>query len=172
MANMDQIISAHNKYILTKQNLQPATQNNCNCRTQSQCPLQGNCLTNNIVYQATVTRHDNHKEETYIGLTENTFKTRYNAHKSSFKHKDKRNATALSEHIWKLKDSNVEHSVKWKLISKARAYSTSSKTCNLCLEEKFFIILKPSLATLNKRNELISSCRHRNKHLLCNYSNR
>ncbi|KAJ8018290.1 hypothetical protein HOLleu_43794 [Holothuria leucospilota] len=44
---MDQIISAHNKYILTKQNLQPATQNNCNCRTQSQCPLQGNCLTNN-----------------------------------------------------------------------------------------------------------------------------
>ncbi|KAJ8046971.1 hypothetical protein HOLleu_05830 [Holothuria leucospilota] len=37
MANMDQIISAHNKYILTKQNLQPATQNNCNCRTQSQC---------------------------------------------------------------------------------------------------------------------------------------
>ncbi|KAJ8028942.1 hypothetical protein HOLleu_28203 [Holothuria leucospilota] len=36
MANMDQIISAHKKYILTKQNLQPATQNNCNCRTQSQ----------------------------------------------------------------------------------------------------------------------------------------
>ena len=172
MANMDQVISAHNKYILAKQKPQPAMQNNCNCRMQSQCPLEGKCLTDNIVYQATVTRHDNHKEDSYIGLTENTFKTRYTAHKASFKHKDKRNATTLSEYIWKLKDANVEHSVKWKLISKARAYTTSSKTCNLCLEEKFFIIHKPSLATLNKRNELISSCRHRNKHLLCNYSNR
>ncbi|KAJ8021258.1 hypothetical protein HOLleu_38405 [Holothuria leucospilota] len=160
------------QHILTKHNLQPATQNNCNCRAQTQCPLEGNCLANTIVYQATVTRHDNNKEESYIGLTENTFKTRYTAHKSSFNHKDKRNATTLSEYIWKLKDTNVEHTVKWKLISKARAYTTSSKTCNLCLEEKFFIIHKPSLATLNKRNELISSCRHRNKHLLCNYSNR
>ena len=172
MANMDQIISAHNKHVLTKQNLQPTMENNCNCRVQNQCPLDGNCLADNIVYQATVTRHDNNKEESYIGLTENTFKTRYTAHKSSFNHNDKRYATTLSEYIWKLKDANVDHSLKWKIVSKARAYTTSSKTCNLCLEEKFFIIHKPSLATLNKRNELVSSCRHRNKHLLCNYSNR
>ena len=172
MPNMDQIISAHNKHILNIDNTQPTTQNNCNCRIQQQCPLEGNCLTNNLVYQATVTRHDNFKEEAYIGLTENTFKTRYIAHNSSFKNKEKRNATTLSEHIWKLKDANVQYSMKWKLISKARAYATSSKTCNLCLEEKFFIIHKPTLATLNKRNELVSSCRHRKKHLLCNYTNR
>ena len=30
----------------------------------------------------------------------------------------------------------------------------------LCLWEKCFIICKPDLASLNKRNELISSCRH------------
>ncbi|KAJ8027663.1 hypothetical protein HOLleu_32868 [Holothuria leucospilota] len=117
MANMNQVVSAHNKHILTTHNLQPATQNNCNCRVQTQCPLEGNCVADNIVYQATVTRHYNNKEESYIGLTENTFKTRYTADKSSFNHKDKRNATTL----WKLKDTNVEHTVKWKLISKARA---------------------------------------------------
>ena len=42
------------------------------------------------------------------------------------------------------------------------------KRCNLCLKEKFLIICPPELSTLNKRNELVSSCRHRNKALLRN----
>ena len=33
------------------------------------------------------------REEIYIGLTENTFKTDYNGHISSFKNENKRNAT-------------------------------------------------------------------------------
>ena len=45
---------------------------------------------------------------------------------------------------------------------------SSSKRCNLCLKEKFLIICRPELSTLNKRNELVSSCLHRNKALLCN----
>ena len=44
----------------------------------------------------------------------------------------------------------------------------SSKRCNLCLKEKLLIICRPELSTLNKRNELVSSCRHRNKTLLRN----
>ena len=41
--------------------------------------------------------------------------------------------------------------------------------CNLCLREKYVIICQPSQCTLNKLNELVSSCRHRNKALLkCN----
>ena len=40
--------------------------------------------------------------------------------------------------------------------------------CNLCLWEKYFIICKPELAALNKRNELVSSCRHAKKFLLAN----
>ena len=48
------------------------------------------------------------------------------------------------------------------------ARSGSSKRCNLCLKEKFLIIYRPKLSTLNKRNELVSSCRHRNKALLRN----
>ena len=45
-----------------------------------------------------------------------------------------------------------------------------NKRCNLCLVEKYFIILKPDLSSLNKRNELLSSCRHRRKYLLSNYN--
>jgi hypothetical protein len=34
------------------------------------------------------------------------------------------------------------------------------------LWEKYFIICKPKMATLNKRNELVSACRHNKKFLL------
>ena len=37
-----------------------------------------------------------------------------------------------------------------------------------CLWEKYFIICKPDLASLNKRNELIS-CRHAGKYALKNF---
>ena len=60
--------------------------------------------------------------------------------------------------------------IKWKILSKAKSYNVCNKRCNLCLEEKYFIILKPDLSSLNKRNELLSSCRHRRKYLLSNYN--
>ena len=43
-----------------------------------------------------------------------------------------------------------------------------SERCNLCLWEKYLIICRPELATLNRRNELVSSCRHVRKYLLSN----
>ena len=54
-------------------------------------------------------------------------------------------------------------------IKRCKAYKSSSKRCNLCLHEKFLIICHPELGTLNSRNELISACRHRKKHLLANF---
>ena len=32
-----------------------------------------------------------------------------------------------------------------------------SKTCNLCLKEKFLIICQPDLSSLYKRNELVAT---------------
>ena len=170
MPNVSQIITAHNKYILKcKEPEEVAKTTNCNCRKERQCPLNNNCLTSGVIYQAIVTRQDTMAEESYIGLTANTFKTRFNQHVATFKNEDKRNSTSLSEHIWQLKTNKVPYSIKWGVISRAKEYSTSSKLCNLCLEEKFFIIYKPELCTLNKRTELLGTCRHRKKHLLCNY---
>ena len=165
MPNIGSLISAHNKAITAKSD---NSVKNCNCREPKSCPLENKCLANSVIYQATVSRHDNNKTESYVGLTENTFKTRFIGHTSSFKNIEKRNATALSEYVWKLKDTNVPYSINWKILSKAKAYSPASKKCYLCLKEKYFIICKQQLATLNKRNELNSKCRHRNKYLLCN----
>ena len=113
---------------------------------------------------------DNQNKETYIGLTENNFKTRYNGHSSNLNNNEKRSATTLSEYVWKLKDSNVQYNITWKIISRAKSYNTSNKKCNLCLEEKYHIIRKPDWGSLNKRSELFSTCRHRKKHLLVNYT--
>ena len=167
MPNINHIISSHNKSVLKHSEPKDNNpENACNCRANRQCPLDKKCLTSGVIYQATVTRQDTMKEETYIGLTENTFKSRYSGHSSSFNNANKRNATALSEHVWTLKDSNIPFTTKWKIMSKAKAYSTSRKLCNLCIEEKYFIIYKPELCTLNKRNELLNTCRHRKKYEL------
>ena len=140
----------------------------CNCRQKNICPLDGNCLQSSVIYQATVTRKDNNTTETYIGLTENDFKTRYRNHTASFPHAKHRNSTELSKHIWTLKDNNIEHFISWRILASHSPYNNSSKRCNLCLKEKLLIICRPELSTLNKRNELVSSCRHRNKTLLRN----
>ena len=174
MNNTKQIIDNHNKSILKSHHNNNVTENEtsniktCNCRQKDACPLDGNCLQSSIIYQATVTRTDNNTSETYVGLTENNFKTRYRNHIASFRHVRSRNSTELSKHIWTLKDNNVTHTISWKVLAKAKPYNSANKRCNLCLKEKFTIICHPEYSTLNKRNELVSSCRHRNKALLHN----
>ena len=56
------------------------------------------------------------------------------------------------------------------MMSSAKAYDNTSKLCNLCLWEKYFIICRPELSTLNKHNELVSCCRHAKKFSLSNCS--
>ena len=165
--NIKQEISNHNKSIL-KRNPSNTVQNqlNCNCRNKEMCPLNGKCRAKGIIYQAKVTRNDNLKEETYIGLTETEFKTRFNNHTNNFKKEDKRNFTTLSSYIWSLKDKNIPFTLQWKIVDRGKEYTPESKICRLCLKEKYYILCKPHMATLNKRQELYAVCRHRRKYLL------
>lgn len=168
MSNIKQIIDCQNKHNqMTDNNNTPECENTktCNCRKKDTCPLSGNCLQSAVIYQAKVTRKDNDTHETYVGLTENDFKTRYRNHTSSFRNASSRNSTELSKHIWQLKDKNIDHKITWRILARARPYSNASKRCNLCLMEKFIIICKTGTGTLNRRNELVSSCRHRIKSL-------
>ena len=106
------------------------------------------------------------QKDTYIGITENEFKTRYNQHTSSFRLPHKKSTTTLSEHVWNRKNNNIEHCISWEIIENSHPYNTASKKCNLCTAEKYFILTgKP---TLNKRREIFAQCPHRRKHLLQN----
>ena len=166
MSNVKQKITAHNR----KRTNAASTNNNlikCNCRNKDACPTPGKCTTPSVIYQATVkTINNTRADETYIGLTENSFKTRYTNHKSSFNNQHKRHSTELSKYIWELKDKGISYSIAWKILTQARPYSTATGRCNLCLTEKYHIICKPNMASLNKRNELVSTCRHARKFLL------
>ena len=128
--------------------------------------MDGNCNVESIIYQADVTSQTT--RETYTGLCDTAFKLRYRNHTSSFRNERYRNATELSKHVWNLKDKNIQYNIKWRNIKQARSYSNVTKKCNLCLWEKYFILCKPEMSSLNNRNELVSCCRHSRKFLLRN----
>ena len=84
---------------------------------------------------------------TYVGMTGNSFKTRYYNHIKSFKNNRYIIETELSKYIWKLNEKEVEHTITWKKLRQSNTYQRRSGLCNLCLEEKEKILLsqaKPS----------------------------
>ena len=140
MENMSRIIDAHNKSILQKPAATPAK--TCNCRNPAECPLNGKCLAKCIVYQATVksSQDGNNKEKVYIGASDSVFKNRWNNHMSSFRHHSKKSQTALSKHVWHLKENNTDFTISWSILKNTNSYSNVTKRCQLCLWEKFYII--------------------------------
>ena len=169
MPSMESIIKGHNTTKLKEDSTQDDTQEGCNCRTPATCPLPGRCTAKNIVYQATVTDDTNGNVQKYVGCTADSFKARYANHKTSFKDSTKKNATELSKYVWTFGPNprqRAPHTKEWKIISRGVPYSNTNKRCDLCLEERFWINFKPDEASLNKRNQIIATCRHRRKFLI------
>ena len=73
-----------------------------------------------LVYKATVTTSPG-DARVFIGMTEHSFKTRFNNHKVSFKHRKHLHDSALSKYIWDLKDSDTDFSIKWLIVARARS---------------------------------------------------
>ena len=165
MPNFAAAINSHNKKILHQV---PQNNQGCNCRTKSECPLEGNCRQKNVVYKCDVNSTTPNKPVTYIGCTGQEFKSRYRDHKSSFNVQNKRSATTLAAHIWKLKDNEVTPQFKWSIIDKAAPYIHGSRRCPLCITEKFHITYSNS-NLINQRSEIAQKCRHQNKFILKNF---
>ena len=109
-----------------------ATKAHGTVETRNDAPyINGKCLVESLVYQATVTTDDNRPSQTYVGLTENTFKTRFNSHKASFNSYQKRNSTELRKYVWDLKRENVDYSIRWKILKRAKSCNCASNGCNL-----------------------------------------
>ena len=165
MPNMKNVINQHNFKILngTADNFEQG----CNCpkNDKNNCPLDGNCQADDIIYKAHVTT-DNDKVE-YIGSCSTTFKKRLYTHRHSFKNIERRKDTELSNYIWDLNDGKKSYEIKWELITKSKSYSLGSKFCNLCLTEKMFILNSDKSKTINNR-DLLTKCRHKTKFKLAN----
>ena len=162
--NMKTMIDKHNKYVLGPSKEKSNGVSGCNCRKKQECPIPDNCLQKSVVYKAVV--KGGPTDMIYYGLTEDTFKTRWNAHKSSFKHEKQKSKTKLSNYVWKLKGENKPHEVEWSIKARAFPYKSGSKHCDLCLVEKTTIALADQKFALNSRSEIMSKCRHKNKYCL------
>ena len=170
MQNVATIISQHNNKVRRNQQQDRSDRGEtrkCNCRIKDQCPLEGECLTDNVVDKAVVTSGNDRK--IYTGLTANSFKQRYYNHQQSMRHKEYETSTTLSKYIWTSKDANTEYNIEWKIHKRAAPYTCQSRRCNLCLAEKLAILQEDKGSSLNKRSELISKCRHENRFYLSNF---
>ena len=99
-------------------------------------------------------------KETYTGLSMPPFKSRYYGHTFDLEHENSK-GTTLSQHVWTLKRAGTPYTIAWSIQARGGGYNISNKQCRLCLLEKWHILFKPECATLNKRWEVFSSCRHR-----------
>ena len=163
MPNIGSIISSHNKKVLSPpQDIPP-----CVC-TRYACLVNGECERKSIIYQCTVNEIGSQTSETYVGLSENSFKDRITKHRKSFRDRHY-HRNSLSRYIWKLKDEKKQFEIAWTILDQAKPYSPTTKICNLCLREKYFIIFEKNKATLNKRNEFFGFCLHKRKYLIENH---
>ena len=160
--NMKERITNHNAKVMNKN--EEEEKPNCNCQKskKDECPMPNECNQKNIIYQAEVQAEG--KIMTYYGSTVD-FKKRYGSHKHSLKHKTA-NQTALSSYVWKLKDKKVPHEIRWSRKARGHPFASGGRACDLCLSEKLIILMADQDKTINKRDELLETCRHKREHLL------
>ena len=66
-------------------------------------------------------------------------------------------------------EQNINVDISWEILGINQSYNTSTKLCMLFLNEKLAIAQHKQGNILNKRTEIISKCRHSNKHNFVNY---
>ena len=184
--NIFEIINNHNKEIIKEfhdrmnnnnnnnnnnsndnnnDNNNTSKRNKCNCQTRKNCPMNGLCNLDNVVYQGIIYPNENVNDiKTYIGICSTKLKLRYNNHSYSFFHEHLKNQTALSKQFWRLKNKGLTPEIQWSILKKSNTPEYFDSRCILCLEEKIQIMINPDPGKLlNQKCDLIARCRHRNK---------
>ena len=162
MPSVGKVITGHNKQILKGAETAPP----CNC-TLYDCVVDGRCQEKGLIYQCEVKQVESGKIENYIGLTENTFKDRLTKHRTSINNPTYHKNSFIT-HIWNMKRRRISFELAWRIIAKAKPYSPSTKVCELCIKEIYYILYEKNMSSLNKRNEFFGFCLHRAKYLLKN----
>ena len=149
------------------------TEESCNCRNKNNCPLEGKCLTPNIIYEAQITSNQlNYKQKVYIRTAETNFKHSFNNHTKSFNLEHYENDTDLSKKYWTIKHNHFTSKVTWRIISKCAPFNTTKGKYCLCLNENLEIASYKEENLLNKRSELTSKCRHQYKFTLLRHDSK
>ena len=93
--SMNSIINGHNRKVIheTTENNEPT----CNCGNTENCPLKGNCLARESLYEATITSDlPRYQKKVYKRVSEPPFKTRFRNHEKAFNNLRYKNDSKLS----------------------------------------------------------------------------
>ena len=74
----------------------------CNCRKKHECPLDGKCRAENIVYKYVAPVHG-YLNKVYLGTAEGDFKQRFYNHRMSFNNEGHSTDTTLSKYVLEVK---------------------------------------------------------------------
>ena len=77
----------------------------------------------------------------------------------------------LSKEFWEIKKRSGTPKITWKIIRICRSYNPNSKRCLSGLNEKYEIATYKGDKLLNKRTQIINTCRHRSTYKLANCDN-
>ena len=131
MQNMKSVINFYNMNVL---NNTVEIEEGCNCRNRNNCPLDGKCLTPNIIYETQImSNQPNYKQKVYIGAAETHFKHRFNNYTKSFNLELYESDTELSKEYWAIKRNHFTPIVTWRIIRKCAPFNTTKRKCYLCL---------------------------------------
>ena len=171
--NIERIIKKHNNKVLNPKPVQNELLE-CNCRKKEQCPLQGNCQVDKVIYKATIMPENKPEDKKhYIGLASTEFKARLANHKQTFDKPLKKSDTALSIEFWRLDGLKLKPQVTWEIIARASTPRSLTENCQLCTRERLEILrCRDSRSLLNKRNEIATKCVHKKDYALLNYENK
>ena len=165
MPNIKTKVNTHNRVIL--RNTPSKNVKSCNCQQKESCPMDGDCIKESLVYYATISCNDkNYKPKRYKGSCKPSFKKRCSNQKKLFNVPFYKHDTKLSTEYWNVKMKQLNPQISWKIKGIYKSYNPTSKPCNLCLRENLEILDKPDKNVLNKRSEIISQCRYKNKYRL------
>ena len=126
MKNMKNLIRQHNVRVLKNQ--EHSEKRSCNCRVNDNCPFDGKCLRECIVYQANVVTNNECKE--YFETAEGELKFCHNNYIMSFRHKKCVNDTELSKYLWKLKEENTDYNLHCSIKAYASLYKCGTRKCD------------------------------------------
>ena len=77
--------------------------------------------------------------------------------------------TSRLQKLWSLKKSNRPYKIKWTILKHSSAYRSGRNQCNLCSDEKLYIMKFKKNSLLNKRSEIFSNCVHQKQFLAGKY---
>ena len=164
MPNVKCFVNGHNKKILAEKPRNDVGK--CNCSNGVGCPMDGNCLSENTLYSGRITSNlPNYDPTKYLGLSEPQWKKRFHNHTLSFNDRNYAKCEVAKE-VWRIKDQGGNYQIRWEIVGHAPGYNPITRKCRLCTAEKLLIAEDPDPRLLNKRDELVSKCRHRRKHAL------